>query len=193
MAKSALQSSPSSKLLLLLAVQNADKAPKPASFPARLCMMDGFAKDLLQGVQGEIDLAVTTMPYFHGKANAIADLYPGVEQVFLTGYDTIIRIFDPKYYGEGEMDRAMGRFFKTSRIEVTLRPDDSWGTAEEQRKQVKKLVGEWEGKVDVVEASDGVGVSSSKVRELIKEGKDSGDMVCSEVNEWIEQGIYGEA
>ncbi|UNI24618.1 Nicotinamide-nucleotide adenylyltransferase [Purpureocillium takamizusanense] len=121
------------RVMLLLAVNNADKAPKPASFPVRLCMMEGFARELLGGDDEEgvstppgvgekeqdtsrrrrqdaaagleVDLAVTTMPYFHDKERAIdasgfygrgGDEAP--EQVFLAGYDTLIRIFNPKYY-----------------------------------------------------------------------------------------------
>lgn len=201
MAKTALKASASSsssadssRLLLLLAVQNADKPPKPAGFPARLCMMEGFARDLLQNQResletSEIDLAVTTMPYFFGKARAIAEVYPGVEQVFLTGYDTVVRIFDPKYYAHGEMDKAMGEFFENSRLQVTLRPDDKWGTSEEQKSEISKLVGQWALKVDVVEGSDGVGISSSKVRESIKSGQIE-DMVCQEVKDWIQAGVY---
>lgn len=79
------------RLLLLLATQNADKAAQPAAFEHRLCMMEGFAEELLEqlrrerdtksglvsgaGDAGEIqgvDIALTTEPYFVDKANAIA-------------------------------------------------------------------------------------------------------------------------
>ncbi|GKT87713.1 LOW QUALITY PROTEIN: cytidylyltransferase family protein [Colletotrichum tofieldiae] len=116
-------------LLLLLAVNNADKKPKPAAFPVRLGMMHAFAQDLLDELRGQalsapgmgegaqeheaagggageidVDLGLTTMPYFHDKSQAISDerFYAvdgeGPEQVYLAGYDTLIRIFNPKYY-----------------------------------------------------------------------------------------------
>jgi len=106
-AKSALQNDthPEAKtgpkrLLLLLATQNADKAPKPAAFEQRLVMMEVFAEELLAQVglgkaysntqekqhdsdNGErdekadeiqgIDIALTTEPYFVDKSNAIAE------------------------------------------------------------------------------------------------------------------------
>ncbi|KAK5997753.1 Nicotinamide mononucleotide adenylyltransferase [Cladobotryum mycophilum] len=171
MARSALKWAGSSgggggggaRVMLLLAVNNADKAPKPASFPVRLGMMDGFGRSLLEGLRGEvqgqvqvqIDLAVTKMPYFHDKARAISESgFYGydftrdggeLEQVFLVGFDTVIRIFNPKYYGSPEGDReagmraALGPFFERARLRVTMRPDDEWGDKGEQEDYVKGL------------------------------------------------------
>ncbi|KAL6864470.1 hypothetical protein J3F83DRAFT_137471 [Trichoderma novae-zelandiae] len=138
------------RLVLLLAVNNADKAPKPASFPLRLGMMDGFGHELLKsldvegaGVKPEIDLAVTKMPYFHDKARVIGEsgAYSSLshggeqeaEQVFLAGFDTVIRIFNPKYYGQGGMKAALGPFFDRARLRVTMRTDDEWGGEDEGR------------------------------------------------------------
>ncbi|PTB73269.1 hypothetical protein M440DRAFT_1313415, partial [Trichoderma longibrachiatum ATCC 18648] len=169
------------RLMLLLSVNNADKAPKPASFPVRLGMMDGFGHEILRSVdlEGvEIDVAVTKMPYFHDKARVIGE--SGVynssaseeeeggrrsepEQVFLAGFDTVIRILNPKYYGkeEGGMKAALGPFFERARLRVTMRPDDEWGGEDEQRAYVRGLGegaldevggdGAWAGRVDLVE------------------------------------------
>lgn len=217
MARSALKWASSSssyaegtRLMLLLSVNNADKAPKPASFPVRLGMMEGFGRDLLGSLEGvvgaEIDLAVTKMPYFHDKARAIGEsgMYSSSsrgqeepEQVFLAGFDTVIRIFNPKYYGEGGMRAALGPFFERARLRVTMRTDDEWGGEEEQREYVRGL-GEgrleevggdvaWAGRVDLVEGR-GDGVSSSKVREMVKIGEREGleKLVDEEVMGWIE-------
>ncbi|KAM0255033.1 hypothetical protein ACHAQJ_006181 [Trichoderma viride] len=231
MAKSALKWASSSsseggaapaRLMLLLAVNNADKAPKPASFPARLGMMEGFGHELLGSLEGdnvngkpEIDLAVTKMPYFHDKARAIAESgFSGdqePEQIFLAGFDTVIRIFNPKYYStetvagtEGGMKAALGPFFERARLRVTMRTDDEWGGEEEQVEYVRGL-GEgkldevggdvaWAGRVDLVEGR-GDGVSSSKVREMVKKGEKEGleRLVDGEVLRWIEEeGLYRE-
>lgn len=232
MAKSALERASSSsaaergeggatttRLMLLLSVNNADKAPKPASFPTRLGMMEGFGHELLksfEGQQPEIDLAVTKMPYFHDKARVIAEsgFYaaggnPEPEQVFLAGFDTVIRIFNPKYYGSesegGGMRAALGPFFEKARLRVTMRTDDEWGGEDEQVDYVKGL-GEgkldevggdkaWAGRVDLVEGRKGSGVSSSRVRELVKRNKreELEEMVDGEVLGWIdEEGLYRE-
>ncbi|KAM0518193.1 hypothetical protein ACHAPE_004601 [Trichoderma viride] len=222
MAKSALEwassSSSSARLMLLLSVNNADKAPKPASFPTRLGMMEGFGHELLKsfanaGEGPEIDLAVTKMPYFHDKARVIAEsgFYAGggntePEQIFLAGFDTVIRIFNPKYYGseDGGMKAALGPFFENARLRVTMRTDDEWGGEDEQVGYVKGL-GEggldevggdkgWAGRVDLVEGRKG-GVSSSRVRELVKGEKreELEGMVDGEVLGWIDgEGLYRE-
>ncbi|KAM0455752.1 hypothetical protein ACHAO4_003827 [Trichoderma viride] len=221
MAKSALEwassSSSSARLMLLLSVNNADKAPKPASFPSRLGMMEGFGHELLKSFAANegpaIDLAVTKMPFFHDKARVIAEsgFYaaggnPEPEQIFLAGFDTVIRIFNPKYYGSegGGMKAALGPFFERARLRVTMRTDDEWGGEDEQVEYVKGL-GEgrldevggdkaWAGRVDLVEGRKG-GVSSSRVRELVKSEKREGleEMVDGEVLGWIdEEGLYRE-
>ncbi|KAL7943836.1 Nucleotidylyl transferase [Trichoderma barbatum] len=226
MARSALKWASSAseaegtRLMLLLAVNNADKAAKPAGFPVRLGMMEGFGRDLLGrieregGGRPEIDLAVTTMPYFSDKARVIGEsgMYSSSsegggqepEQVFLAGFDTVIRIFNPKYYGEGGMKAALGPFFERARLRVTMRTDDEWGGEAEQEEYVRGL-GEgkldevggdaaWAGRVDLVEGR-GDGVSSSKVREMVKNGGKEGleKLVDEEVMGWIErEGLYKE-
>ncbi|KAH6608165.1 hypothetical protein Trco_004478 [Trichoderma cornu-damae] len=205
------------RLMLLLAVNNADKAPKPASFPMRLGMMEGFGHELLGSLGGavepEIDVAVTKMPYFHDKAKAIAEsgfYCPSgsrePEQIFLAGFDTVVRIFNPKYYLStgGGMRAALGPFFDRARLRVTTRTDDEWGGEAEQEEYVRTL-GEgrleeaggdeaWARRVDLVEGR-GDAVSSSRVREMAKRGEreQMKGLVDGEVMEWIEaEGLYRE-
>ena len=73
-------------LLLLLATQNADKAPKPASFEHRLVMMTMIAEHLVDDLKSHsdelrnvaVDVGVTKCPYFLDKANVITEsnVYP---------------------------------------------------------------------------------------------------------------------
>lgn len=216
------------RLMLLLAVNNADKAPKPASFPLRLAMMHGFGSELLQGLgketEVEVDLAVTTLPYFHDKSRAIAqsgfyatpsggdgnasEQQP--EQTFLAGFDTVVRIFNPKYYQDSPdsntppMKAALGPFFDRARLRVTMRPDDEWGGQDEQEAYVRELeagkleeVGGDKGWVRRLELVEGDAtptaagaVSSSKARETAKKGGDPEALkalVGGEVVDWIER------
>ncbi|KAI9820574.1 MAG: hypothetical protein M1826_000877 [Phylliscum demangeonii] len=107
------------RLILLLATQNADKAPKPAPFEHRLAMMVRLAHDLRAHLASHtavtttttatttatdnitIDIAITRHPYFHDKAPAIAHALASsapTEHVYLIGFDTLIRILNPAYY-----------------------------------------------------------------------------------------------
>ncbi|KAI1118092.1 Nucleotidylyl transferase [Nemania sp. NC0429] len=204
----ATPSASSSRVLLLLAINNADKAPKPASFPQRLAMMYAFAQDILAsspakqvgGTQTQsdvsceaVDIAVTTEPYFHAKARAIAAsaFYRGVEgtdttgsaaaeQVYLTGYDTLIRIFNPKYYPGDSMRTALDPFFAHAGLRVTMRTDDDWGDEAAQVAYLEELgaggleaVGgrvEWADKIELVHGrrGDEAVVSSTKVRDAVR-------------------------
>lgn len=206
------------RLLLLLAINNADKAPKPASFEHRLLMMRAFAKDVQQawrraqtqrhdeqqqsssslsslGDELPVDIGLTTYPYFHDKSAAIARAAeyeftisspsaPTTQQVFLAGYDTLIRIFNPKYYSppvpeevvipQGE-DKAHGDktpiqvsldpFLARATLRVTMRTDADWGGRDEQMGYVEKILHgeelekiggrrEWAQRVEMVEAME---------------------------------------
>lgn len=215
------------RLLLLLAVNNADKAPKPASFEQRLMMMRAFAGDLQHAwreaqaqtqaqAQAQedipVDIGLTKHPYFHEKSAVIAsspeyDFSPArpasatttvaTEQIFLAGYDTLIRIFNPKYYvapvpvqggaalEEGSqttpMQSALGPFLARARLRVTMRTDADWGGREEQMRYVEGLLAgdelekvggkrEWARRVEMVEgldATDGLVLSSTEARKAV--------------------------
>ncbi|KAK1535036.1 cytidylyltransferase [Colletotrichum costaricense] len=230
------------RVLLLLAVNNADKKPKPAAFEVRLGMMYAFARDLRdevrrRGVGGveeeqrqqeeeedvEVDLGLTTMPYFHDKSQAISDtrFYARgdgggePEQVYLAGYDTLIRIFNPKYYhassssslpggtaveeAEAPIRRALDPFLDRSRLRITMRTDDGWGGEGEQVAYLESLrdggledVGgrrAWAERVEMVRGRDEGEevVSSTKVREAASARDEEmlGRLVTARVKGWV--------
>lgn len=176
-AISALTDTPhsSSRLLLLLATQNADKPSKPASFEDRLVMMTLLARDLHNDLTSsgpttspddlpQIDIGVTKEPYFVNKAAAIessGDYPTSIEQVHLTGFDTLIRIFNPKYYPPEHTLRPLEPFLTRHRLRVTMRPSDEWGGRQEQEDYLRNLAQggrerdgakpEWAGRIQLVE------------------------------------------
>ncbi|KAK0614882.1 hypothetical protein B0T17DRAFT_370798 [Bombardia bombarda] len=225
------------RLLLLLAVNNADKAPKPAAFGQRLAMMWAFAQDIRkQQEEGQglsIDVALSTQPYFHAKSAAIAeaDFYNGhgdgnnnggadenTEQVILAGYDTLIRILNPKYYGwpadiETETEtkpiqKALDPFFARAKLRVTMRTDDEWGSRDEQLAYLQDLLDSeglskiggsknWGGRIEMVEGrKDGEDVvSSTYARDAARERDWDrlAKMVTPEVWRWVEgEGLYSD-
>jgi len=233
------------RLLLLLAVNNADKAAKPAAFEERLALMWAFARDVPTALEQEgreggdgvaIDVALSMQPLFHEKSEAIAaaDFYKGegeggeavdgdgqTEQVVLAGYDTLIRIFDPKYYespderaegssaGVTPIQRALDPFFKRARLRVTLRTDAEWGGKDEQTGYIESILHgdalekiggskEWAGRIETVEGrkeSETV-VSSTLAREAAKgqDWKRLEGLVSPEVKKWVErEKLYADA
>ncbi len=69
-----------------LAVLNVDKPPLEESEILRR----------LAGIKGEGSVALTRTPTFQRKS----EVFPG--SVFVIGWDTMVRVIDPKYYGDSE-------------------------------------------------------------------------------------------
>ncbi|KGO68517.1 Cytidylyltransferase [Penicillium italicum] len=203
---------PRPRVLLLLATQNADKASKPASFEDRLVMMELFARDLRAHVASApafaasgfthavetlplIEVGVTKKPYFVDKATAIeaSDSYPGpLEQVHLTGYDTLIRIFNSKYYPPEHTLKPLEPFLSKHRLRVTMRPSDEWGGKEEQLGYVAALARgdrdsegacrEWAERIQLVEGRlpTDQPVSSTRAREALQSAPQDLDWLVPE-------------
>ncbi|KIV88764.1 hypothetical protein PV10_08409 [Exophiala mesophila] len=234
------------RVLFLLATVNADKKPKPADFEDRLVMMTLMAEELrsLQqalaksstDVSSEsrapiVDIGITKQPYFIDKAKSIEESHAysstststtaGAEdtpitQVHITGFDTLTRIFAPKYYPEYTPPlSALEPFLSRHRIHATIRVEststndndvqDEFGTIDSQRAYLDGLARgdleeqglkrEWAGQVDLVvdESGDAQGVSSTKARACVKEGRtdDLSHYVGDGVRTWIvERGLY---
>ena len=99
------------RLLLLLATQNADKAPKPASFEHRLVMMTMIAEYLIRDLKGcsdelrnaVVDVGVTKCPYFLDKANVIMEsgIYPNGMCFYNYSLTSIISfLFNPSLFDQ---------------------------------------------------------------------------------------------
>ncbi|KAM3511432.1 hypothetical protein MY11210_004924 [Beauveria gryllotalpidicola] len=130
---------PETRLVLLLAVANADKPAAPAPLEHRLAMIYAFARHLRDDLQRQgdsvpIEMALTSEAFFSGKAHALrtASWYPHMRPLmtfkkcdergrklpgkatvppmeFITGFDTLVRILDPKYYKDEPEDAATGQ------------------------------------------------------------------------------------
>lgn len=184
----------STRLLLLLATQNADKPANLARFEDRLAMMELFATDVLAYLRNQrmfagaaqlpqIDIGTTKKPYFVDKAaeiDAAHDVYPRpLQQVHLTGYDTLVRIFDPKYYPPEHTLHKLDPFLSRHRLRVTLRPDSDWGSVDDQRAFLQQLAQaapdergtkrEWARHIDFVDALEpgDKSISSTRARQAV--------------------------
>ena len=213
---------PVRRLLLLLATQNADKTPKPANFEQRLTMMSIFAEDLLHRVQETgnqrkgfetlvVEVGVIKSPLYLDKTSVIdqsgqyGDANAGPEQVHLTGFDSLLRLFDTKYYPPNDSLQPLEAMFSKHRIRATRRIGDKWGGREEQDAYLQALANgdresegakkEWASKIDLVDGRlEGEEViSSTKVRDAAKnrDGDALGTLVTDGVKDWIlEQRLY---
>ena len=80
--------------LLLLSHANVDKTIYGASLAQRLAMLDHYARPYRN-----ISVAGCSHARFVDKASALRPLYPeSTGLFFVVGYDTLLRLFDPRYY-----------------------------------------------------------------------------------------------
>lgn len=139
-----------------------------------------------------IDIGLTTEPYYTDKSLAIAadpDYAPQARHTHCIGFDTLIRFFAAKYYKTFTPPlSALAPFFDGGHsLRVTMRPneaegaDDPYASIDTQRGFWQNLADggmeaeggkrEWARLVEMVEPGDGVGVSSTKVRNAAKAGE----------------------
>ena len=214
---------PMKRLLLLLATQNADKAPKPASFEQRLIMMSIFAEDLVSHVQKQlrdnqegikglvVEVGVIKSPLYLDKTAVIeqsgqyGEGNAGPEQVHLTGFDSMIRLFDTKYYPPHHTLHPLEAIFSKHRIRVTKRTGDKWGDRREQEAYLQALANgdrenegakrQWATRIDLVDNRSEIEevISSTKVRNAVKDrdGYALSRLVTDGVKDWmLDQKLY---
>lgn len=166
------------QILLLLSVSNADKTPKPASFDKRMDMIcllaDELQRELTKSVKHlDISVGITLYGKFVDKSTAIKKSFlKNGRIVYLVGFDTIVRIFDPKYYSPILPAVALKTFMETTEFFCLTRKYDE---NTKQQIQYSDDIGsgkyepvipkEWGNKVNILENTDKFSsISSSNVR-----------------------------
>ncbi|KAJ3099364.1 hypothetical protein HDU97_003237 [Phlyctochytrium planicorne] len=95
---------PFDTVILMHAVSNEDKPSSFGDLERRLELMEAAGKDLANAIRRmkqidvEIVLGVTSAGRFVDKAVALKKVVGGRECHWIMGYDTVTRLFDPKYY-----------------------------------------------------------------------------------------------
>lgn len=191
-----------SRARAVLGKQNADKAIVGASLTQRLEMMEMIAATAES--PGSILCGVTAHPLFIDKATALQALCGrDTRVVVLVGFDTWVRIIDPKYYGGPEgLDAALRTIFAAVEVAVACREPSSVSnlaaemSLEAQEHAVRALPdGVTKGRLHVIsfDESQMAGVSSSGLRKAVAEG--DGPTVRALLPECLlayveEQGLY---
>ncbi|KAK9467396.1 hypothetical protein V1512DRAFT_246994 [Lipomyces arxii] len=188
---SAIKLNSTAEVLLLLAIQNADKPVMPAMMKQRLSMMEKFSHD----VPARVMNAITTCPRFVDKANAVASRFGEVEQIYVVGYDTLIRLLDHKYYPGQALEQALGGFMAMCKIVCFIRDSSQYGTAENQTMYVERIrqgridgvPSAWADRISLMSYADhGLStVSSTAVRQACRTNEPLHDMVPNGVAEYI--------
>ena len=172
------------EVLLLLAKANVDKEEFDATTEQRLLMMLCIAEE-----HPAYSVAVVSHARFVDKAAALRERYPeGTEIFFVLGYDTLVRLFDPKYYADmpAELERLfnMAQFIATNRKEYDIEEMQQWLARDETQPFAHRI---HLLPLDDFHAS----LSSTEVRRRIAANEPYEHLVPSKVAEFIRRmGLY---
>jgi nicotinamide-nucleotide adenylyltransferase len=101
--RAASRLAPPDEVLLLLAKANVDKEPEGYPLGRRLTLLCRYAE-----THPTFSVAAVSHGRFVDKAQAIHPHYPaGASLTFILGFDTLTRLFDPKYYADRDASLAV--------------------------------------------------------------------------------------
>jgi nicotinamide-nucleotide adenylyltransferase len=168
------------EILLMLDTQAMDKEIFGATLEDRLLML----QVLFEG-RPRFSIGVSNRGLFLPKAELLKEMYPkGTDITFIVGYDTLVRVFDPKYYEDPK--RALDRLFACCTFMVTNRRDHG-------RQAFQQLMASGEnwrfaGMVKYFEIpSHEAQISSSQVRQGVRKGRPFAHLVPSQVKDFVEK------
>jgi len=168
------------EILLLLAIVNVDKTQFDFSLQERAEMMLAVARE-----RSDWSVALCSHGRFVEKAKAVAEAYPeGTEIWFIVGHDTLVRIFEPRFYLDMPMHQALENFFRLARLAVFPRGDADERAIREflNRDEVKPFA----DKITVLPSEPSLlWVSSTLIRQKLKQGEPVNELVPPSVLKFL--------
>ncbi len=174
MAELAMQEYQLAQVMFELSRVNVDKAVYGASLAERLWMLKRFA----QG-RPRFSVAMCSHARFIDKAKAIRAVYPkDIKLYFIVGYDTLVRVFDPKYYSD--LAAELRELFDRSQFIAANRGQHSLADVEMFLEQ--PACRPFTNKIHLIELdSFHAGLSSTQVRERVRQGRSIAGLVPDEI------------
>ena len=103
------------EILLLLAKANVDKDEFGIPLSGRVLTLKRYADE-----GNNVSIGLSSHGRYIDKISALKEIYPeGTEYHFIIGYDTLVRIFDPKYYTD--IDKELKALFSQCKFIVANR------------------------------------------------------------------------
>jgi nicotinamide-nucleotide adenylyltransferase len=169
------------EILLILDTQATDKEIFGATLVDRLMMLQVLFED-----HPRISVGVSNRGLFLSKAEVLKEMYPkGTDITFIVGYDTLARVFDPKYY-EDRLETALDRLFASCIFMVANRGD--YGREAVQWLMASGDNRRFKDKVHFLEIPNHLAqISSNRVRQRVREGRTFARLVPARVREFIEE------
>jgi nicotinamide-nucleotide adenylyltransferase len=168
------------EILVLLDLQAMDKRMVGAPYEDRLEMLK-----LLFERHSRVSIGFSNRGLFVEKREPLRSLYPfPIQFFFVVGFDTILRVMDRNYYEDGQED--LDRLFHDSRFICANRGDSERRTFEALFRYSENR--KYAGGISFFDLPKKFSfVSSSLVRQRIKEGKSVRDLVPPSILRFIER------
>ncbi len=168
------------EILLVLDIHAMDKEILGATLVDRLLMVHGLFED-----NPHFSVGVSNQGLFLTKAEVLKGMYPEETDItFIVGYDTIKRVFDPKYYDDRE--GALDQLFERCTFMVANR--ENQGKEALRQLMASGANRRFEGKVHFFEIPNNLAhISSSHVRQRVMEGKSFARLVPTQIGKCIKE------
>ena len=173
------------EMLLLLAKANVDKDVFGLPLAARLLTLKKYVER-----RPKFSVGVSSHGRYIDKVAALKTILPsGTEFHFIVGYDTLVRIFDPKYYRDfhAELQELFvaARFIVANRAEADIKTIEAFMTQPEIRRYASY--------VSCIPLPDVYAyMSSTEVRELLEQGKAIEHLVPPSILDFLSKSIHTE-
>jgi nicotinamide-nucleotide adenylyltransferase len=168
----------------LLTTRNVDKGLYGATLEHRVCM-------LLAAAERPPAPAVlaTREARIADQARALRETYPRASFDFVAGYDTLVRLFAPRYY-RGDMEPVLEEFFGHHRLVATNRGEA--GPREVAKFLATRPAASFAERIIAAELDDhAAALSSTAAREALEAG-DHAHALIDAVRAYVaEHGLYG--
>lgn len=165
----------------MLSTRNVDKGLYGAPLSARVGMLLAARDEY-----GWLGVLAVNAARLVDQGEALRAAFPEAGFDFVVGFDTLVRLFDRKYYGE--MERELEPFFVEHRVIATNRSEDRIEAVEAF---IERSAGAFAERIVALEIDEEpAAMSSSAVRRALEEGGDALHLPRS-VREYIERrGLY---
>ena len=170
----ASRSFPPDEVLLLLATANVDKTLHGFPLERRLTLLARFVE-----LRPTFSVAAGSHGRFVDKAEAIHRQYPGGTRLaFIVGFDTLVRLFDPKYYADREASLSL-LFHVSEFIAANRAPDPLEAVT---TFLARPDVAPYGHRISVIQLPEGIAaISATEVRARLARGQSVADLVPPEI------------
>jgi nicotinate (nicotinamide) nucleotide adenylyltransferase len=166
------------EILLLLATANVDKGVFGLSLEERLMMLKAYALTCK-----DFSVVACSHGRYVDKIEALKEVFPPDTQLsFIVGYDTLVRIFDPKYYTD--LHTELKGLFRGCRFIAANRAEHNLHSVKEFL--VRPICQPYADYIDLIELSNFYAeVSSTEIRTRILRGENIDHLVPREVQRYL--------